>query len=138
WLMSIVQPISYQLNPAYSLLPNNRDIEEEEDIYDGFEAKLFRAINSIGGFSAIDGATVITNDHKLLAFGAKVARSNDGYPVDRVLLSEPIKNGKSEVSDITKIGGTRHLAAAQFVHDQRDTMAMVASQDGLFTVFVWS
>jgi len=35
-------------------------------------------------------------------------------------------------------GGTRHLSAAQFVHDQRDTLALVASQDGRFTIFAWS
>lgn len=138
WLMSIVQPISYQLNPAYALLPIDKETEEESANFNGYRAKLFRAINSIGGFSAIDGATVITNDHKLLAFGAKVVRSNTGFPVRQVLMSEPIRNGESEVLDITKIGGTRHLAAAQFVNDQKDAMAMVASQDGLFTVFVWS
>lgn len=136
WLMSIVQPISYQLNPAYILLPTENG--EGLSGYNDYKARLFRAINSIGGFSAIDGATVMTSDHKLLAFGAKVARSNKGFPVDKFLLSEPIKNGQAEVFEINKIGGTRHLAAAQFVHDQRDAMAMVASQDGLFTVFVWS
>jgi DNA integrity scanning protein DisA with diadenylate cyclase activity len=35
-------------------------------------------------------------------------------------------------------GGTRHLAAAQFVYDQKDAIALVASQDGQFTVFAWS
>src|SRR5690606_27573509 len=93
WLMSIVQPISYQLNPAYALLPIDKESEEELGNFNGYRAKLFRAINSIGGFSAIDGATVITSDHKLLAFGAKVARSNTGFPVRQVLMSEPIRNG---------------------------------------------
>jgi DNA integrity scanning protein DisA with diadenylate cyclase activity len=37
-----------------------------------------------------------------------------------------------------QFGGTRHLAAAQFVQDQRDAMALVASQDGQFTIFAWS
>jgi len=32
----------------------------------------------------------------------------------------------------------RHLSAAQFVHDQHDAVALVASQDGKFTVFAWS
>jgi len=138
WRMSIVEPISYQLNPPYSLLPINKEMENESANYNEYRIKLFRAINSIGGFSAIDGATVMTSDHKLLAFGAKVARSNIGFPVRQVLMSEPIRNGESEIFDITKIGGTRHLAAAQFVNDQKDAMALVASQDGLFTVFVWS
>jgi hypothetical protein len=30
------------------------------------------------------------------------------------------------------------LSAAQFVHDQFDAIALVASQDGGFTVFAWS
>ena len=38
----------------------------------------------------------------------------------------------------SQLGGTRHLSAAQFVHDQRDAVALVASQDGRFTVFAWS
>jgi DNA integrity scanning protein DisA with diadenylate cyclase activity len=38
----------------------------------------------------------------------------------------------------TQLGGTRHLSAAQFVHDQRDAIALVASQDGRFTIFKWS
>jgi hypothetical protein len=37
-----------------------------------------------------------------------------------------------------KLGGTRHLSAAQFVHDQHEAVALVASQDGQFTVFAWS
>jgi hypothetical protein len=36
------------------------------------------------------------------------------------------------------LGGTRHLSAAQFVHDQRGAIALVASQDGRFTIFAWS
>jgi hypothetical protein len=36
------------------------------------------------------------------------------------------------------LGGTRHLSAAQFVQDQRDSIALVASQDGRFTIFAWS
>ena len=37
-----------------------------------------------------------------------------------------------------QLGGTRHLSAAQFVHDQHDAIALVASQDGRFTIFEWS
>ena len=40
-------------------------------------------------------------------------------------------------SSIPPLGGTRHLSAAQFGHDQRDSIALVASQDGRFTVFAW-
>ncbi|SEN63972.1 hypothetical protein SAMN05216436_11951 [bacterium A37T11] len=138
WLRSIVQPISYQIHPAYNLLPEPSLSKSEAEYQDGYETTLHRAINAIGGFSAIDGATVLSRDHQLLAFGAKVARSDQGLPVGQILLSEPVRDAEPELVEITKIGGTRHLAAAQFVHDQRDSLAMVASQDGLFTVFVWS
>jgi hypothetical protein len=37
-----------------------------------------------------------------------------------------------------QLGGTRHISAAQFTQDQRDGVALVASQDGRFTIFVWS
>ena len=40
--------------------------------------------------------------------------------------------------DPAHLGGTRHLFAAQFAHDQRNATALVASQDGQFTVFAWS
>jgi hypothetical protein len=42
------------------------------------------------------------------------------------------------VVDPSQLGGTRHLSAAQFIYDQRDALALVASQDGRFTVFAWS
>ena len=42
------------------------------------------------------------------------------------------------VATPAQIGGTRHLSAAQFIFDQRDATALVASQDGRFTVFKWS
>jgi DNA integrity scanning protein DisA with diadenylate cyclase activity len=42
------------------------------------------------------------------------------------------------IAEPAQFGGTRHLAGAQFVHDQRDAIALVASQDGRFTVFAYS
>jgi hypothetical protein len=53
-----------------------------------------------------------------------------------VLLTEPIEG----IVDATgaQLGGTRHLSAAQFAHEQRDTIALAASQDGQFTAFAWS
>jgi len=42
------------------------------------------------------------------------------------------------IASPANLGGTRHLSAAQFVHDQREAIALVASQDGKFTIFQWS
>lgn len=53
-------------------------------------------------------------------------------------VTEPVEGSVATVVDPGQLGGTRHVAAAQFVHDQRDSLALVASQDGRFTVFAWS
>jgi hypothetical protein len=52
--------------------------------------------------------------------------------------TEPIVGNEAVIVEPTEHGGTRHLSAAQFVYDQRDALALVASQDGRFTIFAWS
>ena len=101
---------------------------------------MFLPLRSLMGapLTAVDGATVMTDDYELLAFGAKIARRRGAPPVERVTITEPIEGGTAEVVHPTALGGTRHLSAAQFVQDQRDATAFVASQDGRFTVFAWS
>ena len=58
--------------------------------------------------------------------------------MEQTAVTEPIEGGEASVVHPSRLGGTRHLSAAQFVHDQRDAVAMVASQDGRFTIFCWS
>src|SRR5204862_277255 len=82
--------------------------------------------------------TVITNRYGLLAFGAKITRRRTLPPVEQVAVTEPIEGGALAIVHPTRLGGTRHLSAAQFVQDQQDSLALVASQDGRFTVFAWS
>jgi hypothetical protein len=72
------------------------------------------------------------------AFGAKIRRNEGSSPVDRWVITEPVVGNLPIVVQPTEHGGTRHLSAAQFVYDQRDALALVASQDGKFTVFAWS
>jgi hypothetical protein len=97
-----------------------------------------RAVDWIAGLTAVDGATVISDQYELLGFGAKIARRNGFSLVEQVTVTEPIKGAPSAVVHPEQLGGTRHLSAAQFVHDQRDAAALVASQDGRFTIFQWS
>jgi hypothetical protein len=52
--------------------------------------------------------------------------------------TEPVEGNARTQTPPAQLGGTRHLSAAQFVHDQRDATALVASQDGRFTIFKWS
>jgi hypothetical protein len=54
------------------------------------------------------------------------------------MLTEPIDGGEPAVVPPVQLGGTRHLSAAQFAQDQHDAAALVASQDGHFTLFAWS
>jgi len=130
WLHSIVKPVNYLVEPE--------PVFPVGDGREGSPDTLKKMVDAVGGYSAIDGATVITRDHHLLAFGAKVARSSNAKSVEQVMLTEPVEGSILQLLDATALGGTRHLAAAQFVHDQHDALAMVASQDGTFTVFSWS
>jgi hypothetical protein len=103
-----------------------------------WEDALGRAVDAIAGLTAVDGATVITTDYQLLAFGAKIVRRLGSPQVAQVIVTEPIEGGIPLIAEPAQFGGTRHLSAAQFVHDQRDSIALVASQDGRFTAFAWS
>ena len=103
-----------------------------------WQESVYRAVEAVAGLTAVDGATVITNQYELVAFGAKIARRKGSPQVEQVTVTEPIEGDVAQVVHPTQLGGTRHLSAAQFVHDQRDSVALVASQDGRFTVFAWS
>lgn len=138
WLKSIVQPIRYQFDPPYSIVPNGMGKNSKKRSEEAYKAQLRRSIDSIAGFTAVDGATVVTRDHRLLAFGAKVTRVDGRKPVKQILYSEPTAGRERKLRGIAEVGGTRHLAAAQFAYDQHDALVMVASQDGFFTVFAWS
>jgi hypothetical protein len=81
---------------------------------------------------------VITDQYELIAFGAKIAPRDGHRRVEQVTVTEPIEGGVPAIVHPTRLGGTRHFSAVQFVNDQRNAMALVASQDGRFTVFSWS
>ncbi|ALL08289.1 hypothetical protein AQ505_24110 [Pedobacter sp. PACM 27299] len=138
WLQSIIKPIQYYVQPAFTGLSKllQQDRKEASQIF--WQTALRREVEHLAGLTAVDGATVISNDYELLAFGAKIGRAKGKDNIDEISFSEPIKGGDAIVVHPTKVGGTRHLSAAQFVHDQRDATALVASQDGHFTIYSWS
>src|SRR3954453_6268529 len=137
WRESIISPIKYELNPAFSVLADLM-LEKNVDRDRLWQDALGRAVEGIAGLTAVDGATVVTDKHDLLAFGAKITRRRGSPPVELTAVTEPIEGGSASIVHPSSLGGTRHLSAAQFVHDQRDAVALVASQDGRFTVFAWS
>ncbi|MGE5245789.1 MAG: putative sensor domain DACNV-containing protein [Betaproteobacteria bacterium] len=138
WRESIVQPIPYGVAPPFLELARLVRETPEPDGRLSWQGALARAVDAVAGLTAVDGATVLTLDYELLAFGAKIARRRGSPPVERISVTEPIIGGAADVVHPTYLGGTRHLSAAQFVQDQHDAMALVASQDGRFTVFAWS
>jgi hypothetical protein len=103
---------------------------------------LNRTVDAVAGLTAVDGAVVLNNQYDVLGFGAKIVRRKGHAQVEQVIVTEPIEGAKATLIHPDKLGGTRHLSAAQFVHDQRDeaegSAALVASQDGRFTVLEWS
>jgi hypothetical protein len=138
WRQSIVQPITYAVEPPFAELATMMDGQPSDGYRHEWAEALDRAIEALAGLTVVDGATVITDRYELLAFGAKIRRRRGSPPVEQVLVTEPIEGNVGETVDPGRLGGTRHLSAAQFVHDQRDTLALVASQDGRFTVLAWS
>jgi hypothetical protein len=140
WRESIAQPILYSVTPAFSALSDlvGNEVPEEHEDRKQWESAVRRAVDTIGGMTAVDGATVINDRYEVLAFGAKIRRNEGSLPVDKWVITEPVVGNLPIVVQPTEHGGTRHLSAAQFVYDQRDALALVASQDGKFTVFAWS
>ncbi|TWR26950.1 hypothetical protein FPZ42_07910 [Mucilaginibacter achroorhodeus] len=138
WRDSIVQPVKYPVVPPYTAI--NDLMKQKYQAIDKLEWResLLEAIDLIGGFTAVDGATIITDKYDLLAFGAKAARAEHSLPVGEIIMTEPVADGRARRVHPAQNGGSRHLAAAQFVSDQHDAIALVASQDGQFTVFAWS
>jgi hypothetical protein len=138
WRASIVPPIPYAVHPPYRALAELVRRAEKEHALRAWQDEMEDTVQAIAGLTAVDGAAILTDTFELLAFGAKIAR-RDGYPlVERASITEPIEGGEADVVHPSRLGGTRHLSAAQFVHDQHDALALVASQDGRFTIFSWS
>jgi len=138
WRESIVHPITYSISPPFTGLTELMTQKVEQRDQRLWQTALRRAVDKVAGLTAVDGATVITDNYELLAFGAKIGRAADSKPVEEIITTEPIVGDRAEVVHPVQTGGTRHLSAAQFVYDCRDAMALVASQDGRFTIFAWS
>jgi hypothetical protein len=137
WRESIVHPITYAVSPPFDeladLLARRREMPDDE-----WTEAVDRAIDAVAGLTGVDGATIVTSRYEALAFGAKIARRRGAATVEQIIVTEPIEGGTPERMHPGQLGGTRHLSAAQFVHDQRGAVALVASQDGRFTIFSWS
>jgi Probable sensor domain DACNV len=138
WHESIVFPISYAVVPPFGELANVMREPAARRKERTWRDALDQAIQVIAGLTAVDGATMITDEYELLAFGAKIGRRDGWARVQEVIVTEPIEGSVAMTVHPAELGGTRHLSAAQFVRDQQNALALVASQDGRFTIFSWS
>jgi hypothetical protein len=138
WRESIVQPISYAASPPFSVLAHLSREKPDRKRQREWHEELGRAIDWVAGLTAVDGAVILTSDYAMLGFGAKIARRRGWEQINQVTVTEPIEGSVAAIVHPEQLGGTRHFSAAQFVHDQRDAVALVASQDGRFTIFEWS
>jgi hypothetical protein len=137
WRESI-EPAGYAVSPPFpalaTLMREPGDVRHERQWQDA----LHRSVEAIAGLTAVDGATLISDRYEVLAFGAKIGRRDGRTRVQEILTTEPIEGSQPMTVHPAELGGTRHLSAAQFVQDQRESLALVASQDGRFTIFTWS
>jgi hypothetical protein len=133
-----VPPLAYAVSPPFSDLARLSETMPEGPRRTAMQEELGRSIDWVAGLTAVDGAVVINDRYELLGFGAKITRRHNYAQVEQITLREPIQGAAPTLVHPEELGGTRHLSAAQFVHDQRDSVALVASQDGRFTIFEWS
>ncbi|HKR58093.1 MAG TPA: hypothetical protein VJS64_00060, partial [Pyrinomonadaceae bacterium] len=138
WRKSILWPAPYSVSPPFSELAELMRQGMDERSERPWQDALGRAVDVVAGLTAVDGATLINDQYELLAFGAKIGPREGGIQIGQVFTTEPVVGAAASVVNPLLLGGTRHLSAAQFVQDQHDSLALVASQDGRFTVFAWS
>jgi hypothetical protein len=137
WQDSLVKPINYRISPPYPGLTKLMHESPADEDFRRWSDALARVVDGVAGLTAIDGATVVSDDGEVLAFGGKIIRKSEAT-FEQVWITEPVEGSEAISLKPTYLGGTRHLSAAQFCFDQRNAMAMVASQDGPFTIFSWS
>jgi hypothetical protein len=94
------------------------------------------AADTVGQVTAVDGATVLDMDLRLLAFGAMIQSGQ--VSIGDVLCVEA---GRAKAGGVTRsireLGGARHRAAAEFCCRIQESVAFVASQDGVLTELGW-
>ena len=142
WRESIVRPIAYAVSPPFSeLAALCRDSSANRQRREWRES-LARVEHGTG-VGRSDRSRRCRNHDQYRATtcspsARRSARRKGSPQIEQVTVTEPIEGAVHQLVEPTELGGTRHLSAAQFVHDQRDALALVASQDGRFTVFAWS
>src|ERR1700752_2399333 len=85
WRESIAQPILYSVSPSFSALADlaRHEVDVNHEDRRQWERAMRRAVDTIGGLTAVGGATVINDQWEVLAFGVKIRRHEQSVPVDK-------------------------------------------------------
>lgn len=95
------------------------------------------AVRRIALQANCDGAIIVTKDLRVLGFGAKIVAPGEG--VTDLYRLDPIPGPQGLYScSLEEFGGTRHQSAVKFVAANKDTVAIVISQDRRMSVLHWS
>jgi Probable sensor domain DACNV len=108
-----------------------RNLSVQESVWRQRQSGLTRATASLAG---VDGALVMTQDLRLLGFGAKIVPSED---VKQVYIVDLPYSGNAGPSPLEKVGGTRHQSSARFAAANKDAAALVISQDRHVSLMFW-
>ena len=76
WRESIIKPVKYALEPSFGGLARLMQENSEQRSLPLWQGEFKREIDNIAGLTAIDGATIISDQYHLLAFGAKIGRAD--------------------------------------------------------------
>lgn len=148
WMDSIHQPVTF-IGQPYGKIKNDiiyRDkiLKQELDKHPltshqhrSAREDVVKSLEVIGKLTAVDGATLVTFGLDVLAFGAKIRAKNLDREPGRLVIYEPFEGSVEREIGLSELGGTRHQSAAQFVFDQRDAIALVASQDRRLSILGW-
>jgi hypothetical protein len=101
--------------------------------------ELERLTDSLAQLTAVDGATLVSRQMDVVGFGAKIKYDPKADAPQIVYKIDPLEyEGAIREVKLSAYGGMRHQSAAHFVSENRDAIALVVSQDGNVTAFVWS
>ena len=152
-LSESVNSISYKPKRGYDYVESKFIKEENEIAYSNKTGQsnpslpwsFAKEADFIAQITAVDGATILNKDFRVLGFGAKIKvkqKSNDKnkeLKLEKVWIKEPFENFKEYDETLSKSGGMRHQSTAQFIFDQREKniFAIVTSEDGKVSIMYW-
>src|SRR5256885_5188792 len=91
WRESMIGHTPYAVSPPYAELADLMREDSGERSQRRWKEALRRAIESVAGLTAVDGAMVLTDHCELLTFGAKIGR-REGFPrIEQVIDTEPVE-----------------------------------------------